>query len=107
MTDQAIPRMSDTALADRLNEEGRRQQEEGALEAAEASYRAAMAADPEWSAPAYNLGLLHKYSLEWKQSFEMNRLAASLDPTDQATWWNLGIAATALGEWGEARRAWA
>jgi hypothetical protein len=39
--------MSDTALADRLNEEGCRQQE-GAIKAAEASYRAAIAATPEW-----------------------------------------------------------
>jgi hypothetical protein len=29
-----------------------------------------------------------------------------LDPDDQAAWWNLGIAATALGHWPEARQAW-
>jgi hypothetical protein len=35
-----------------------------------------------------------------------NKRAASLDPDDQASWWNLGIAATALMDWAEARSAW-
>lgn len=99
--------MSELSPAEHLNEDGLRQRDEGDLVAAEASFRAAMADDPSWSAPAYNLGLLHKYNLQWAQSLELNRLAASLAPDDEASWWNLGIAATALGEWSEARRAWA
>jgi len=35
-----------------------------------------------------------------------NQRALELDPSDEAAWWNLGIAATALGNWSEARRAW-
>ena len=99
--------MPDPALAERLNAEGQRLLDEGDLVAAESSFRAAMAEDPEWSAPVYNLALLHKYNLQWAQSLEHNRAASILAPDDQATWWNLGIAATALGDWSEARRAWA
>ena len=98
--------MSELSLAEQLNEEGLRLRNEGDLTGAEASFRAAMREDPSWSAPAYNLGLLHKYNLQWSQSFEWNRAAASLDPDDEGSWWNLGIAATALGQWSEARRAW-
>lgn len=99
--------MSDLSPAEHLNEEGLRLRDEGDLAAAEVSFRAAMAEDTSWSAPAYNLGLLHKYGLQWAQSFELNRAAALLAPDDEAGWWNLGIAATALGDWSEARRAWA
>jgi len=35
-----------------------------------------------------------------------NQHALELDPSDEAAWWNLGIAATALRNWTEARRAW-
>ncbi len=33
--------------------------------------------------------------------------AAELDPKNEPAWWNLGIAATALGDWAAAQRAWA
>jgi hypothetical protein len=56
--------------------------------------------------PYYNLGLLCKYQGRWQESLEFNRQAVSLAPDDEAGWWNLGIAATALGNWPEARRAW-
>jgi hypothetical protein len=98
--------MSELSLAEQLNEEGLRLRDDGDLAGAEASFRAAMAEDPSWSAPPYNLGLLHKYNLQWSQSLEWNRAAASLAPEDEASWWNLGIAATAVGDWSEARRAW-
>ena len=62
---------------------------------------------PDWSVPWYELGLLCKYQRRWTESLDYNRRAADLDPTDQASWWNMGIAATAVGEWTEARRAWA
>ncbi|HEX5409407.1 MAG TPA: hypothetical protein VFW89_06530 [Gemmatimonadaceae bacterium] len=65
-----------------------------------------MAEAPRWSAPVYNLGLLFKYQGRWAESFELNRQATELAPGDQASWWNLGIAATAIGNWSEARRAW-
>jgi hypothetical protein len=55
---------------------------------------------------AYNLGLAAKYRGEWATSLFQNQLAAELNADDEATWWNLGIAATALSDWAEARRAW-
>ena len=52
------------------------------------------------------MGLIYKYRREWKESLRYNRLAAELRPDDEATNWNLGIAATALREWRLAREAW-
>ena len=98
--------MSDLSPAERLNDDGLRLRDEGDVVAAESRFRAAMAEDPSWSAPAYNLALLFKYELRWSESAELNRIAVKLAPDDQGAWWNLGIAATALGQWSEARRAW-
>jgi Flp pilus assembly protein TadD len=47
--------------AEDLNERGLTLSEQGDAFGAEAAYRAAMAADPSWAAPYYNLGLLYKY----------------------------------------------
>lgn len=55
---------------------------------------------------AYNLGLKAKYEGNWPESFAQNQRANRLRPGDEATLWNLGIAATALKDWDEARRAW-
>ncbi len=55
----------------------------------------------------YNLGLASKYRGEWEKSLLHNQLASELNDGDEATWWNLAIAATALSHWEEARRAWA
>jgi tetratricopeptide (TPR) repeat protein len=92
--------------AEELNERGRRLANEGDSSGAETAYRSAMALDPDWSAPVYNLGLLYKYQCDWSRSLEYNRRATELNPDDEASWWNLGIAATALSDWPEARRAW-
>lgn len=70
------------------------------------AYQRAIKAAPAWAVPPYNLGLLHKVRGEWEESLRWNRVATELDPEDEAGWWNYGIAATALGRWREARRAW-
>lgn len=54
----------------------------------------------------FNSGLRCKYEGRWQESFDFNRKATELAPEDQGAWWNMGIAATALGDWKEARRAW-
>jgi tetratricopeptide (TPR) repeat protein len=95
------------ATAEELNEQGSAQQAAGDSAGAEASYKAAIVADPSWSVPFYNLGLLYKYQGRWRESLDCNLQAAARNEQDQAAWWNLGIAATALGVWTEARRAWA
>jgi hypothetical protein len=98
--------MTDVHPAVALNERGSKLREAGDSAGAEAAYRAAIEAGPGWSVPIYNLGLVCKYERRWSESLEYNRQAAALDP-DEASWWNLGIAATALSNWPEARRAWA
>lgn len=98
--------MSDPTLAQRLNDEGRACADAGDTVAAERAYRGAISAAPTWSVPHYNLGLQFKYQGRWEDSFELNQRASRLAPDDQGAWWNLGIAATALGRWPEARRAW-
>jgi hypothetical protein len=65
-----------------------------------------MEADPTWSVPHFNLGLAAKYEGRWGEALAFNRRAAQLDPGDEGAWWNVAIAATALGNWLEARRAW-
>lgn len=80
--------------------------ERGDVDRAVSLYEKAARADPSWSAPWYNLGLLAKERRDWRQSLRYNQEAVRLDSTKEAAWWNLGIAATALSDWTEARRAW-
>ena len=94
------------ARASRANERGRALAIVGRAQEAIAEYEHASRLDPTWSMPPYNLGLQYKYSGDWKRSLEYNQRATELDPEDQAGWWNLGIAATALGRWDVARSAW-
>lgn len=92
--------------AERLVEEGNSLKDAGDVHGAERLYRAAIAHSPEWSVPYYHLGLLCKYAGRWQESLMFNAQAAQRDPDDEADWWNLGIAATAVANWAEARRAW-
>lgn len=62
--------------------------------------------DKSLAIEAYNLGLKAKYEGNWQESLVQNQRADKLRPGDEATLWNLGIAATALSEWEYARRAW-
>lgn len=92
--------------ASELDERAHQLEEEGRHAEATDLYRRACNIDPTWPVPFYNLGLLHKYRGEWAASLEANLRATELDASDQAAWWNLGIAATALGRWDIARKAW-
>ena len=94
------------ARASRANERGRALAAVGRAHEAIQEYERACRLDSTWSMPAFNLGLLYKYSGDWKRSLECNQRATELDPDDQGGWWNLGIAATALGRWDVARSAW-
>jgi tetratricopeptide (TPR) repeat protein len=89
-----------------VNEKAIRLEKRGRLDEAVAQYQKAAALDPRWSAPLYNLGLLYKRQRDWERSLDNNRRATALNPADKAAWWNLGIAATALGAWDVARAAW-
>ncbi len=92
--------------AGELNERGRALADKGWHAEAETAYRQAIAANPAWSVPHYNLGLLLKYQHRWAESLVANRRATDLAADDADAWWNLGIAATAVGDWATARQAW-
>jgi hypothetical protein len=81
-------------------------EENGDISGAIEAYRRAIKWDRKWSVPWYNLGLLFKRQHDWHESFEHNAKAVELNPSDEAAWWNIGIAATALGRWSRARHAW-
>jgi tetratricopeptide (TPR) repeat protein len=89
-----------------LNERARAADHDGRWDDAEALYREAIDLDPVWAIPWYNLGLVYKRQRRWDESLVCNRQAVRLDERDQAANWNLGIAATAVGEWRIARDAW-
>jgi tetratricopeptide (TPR) repeat protein len=76
--------------------------EDGAIE----NYIKALALNPVRGDTLYNLGLIYKYRGAWAKSFEFNRRAREIQPSDEATLWNLGIAATALRDWRTAREVW-
>lgn len=88
------------------NRRGQRYLERGDLDAAALSFARAIDREPMWAVPWYNLGFVYKLQRRWRESLDCNLSAADLDPQDEAAWWNAGIAATALGAWDEARRAW-
>jgi hypothetical protein len=81
-------------------------EERGDISGAIAAYRRSIRWDRKWSVPWYNLGLLFKREHDWRESLEHNEKAIAINPSDEAAWWNLGIAATALGRWSRAREAW-
>ncbi|MBM5572039.1 MULTISPECIES: hypothetical protein [Deefgea] len=73
---------------------------------AEQHFLAALAIDEQDAVTNYDLALLYKYQSRWVESLRYNRRAAELNPEDEAAWWNLGIAATALSDWATAALAW-
>lgn len=81
-------------------------EEAGDIEQAINLYNVIIKENPEWSVPYYNLGLIYKYQCDWKLSFHYNKKATELDSSDEAAWWNLGVAATAMDNWIVAREAW-
>ncbi|WP_295984056.1 tetratricopeptide repeat protein [uncultured Variovorax sp.] len=99
-------RFGKAGKANALNELGRRLDEEGDQDGALQAYAQAGAVLPNWSAPWYNIGLIHKYRGEWAASLQANARAVQCDPRNEGAVWNLGIAATAMGDWATARSAW-
>lgn len=92
--------------ARRINDRAGELRDAGKKAEAIACYQRAMAIDPSWSVPFFDLALLHKYEGEWQASLTAILRATELSPEDQEGWWNLGIVATALGRWDLARGAW-
>lgn len=92
--------------AETLHQEAMALSDNGEIDAALMKYRDALALDFSRPATHYNIGLIHKYRSEWEESFRCNKRAVELDADDEASNWNLAIAATALGNWQVARGVW-
>ena len=92
--------------ANRLHAEGMALNDAGDTPGALAKYRAALELDPDRSSTLYNVGLIYKYQSCWRESLRFNMRAYELRPNDEATAWNLAIAATALNDWRTARSIW-
>lgn len=92
--------------ADALNQAGMKLRDAGDDDGANVKYRQALALDPQRANTLYNLGLVYKYRRAWRESFECNQTANVIRPGDEATLWNLAIAATALRDWHTARDVW-
>jgi tetratricopeptide (TPR) repeat protein len=69
-------------------------------------YQEVLQLDPDFAAAHYNVGLIYKYQKKWSESYHYNASAVRLRPNDEASRWNLGIAATALRDWRAAREVW-
>jgi hypothetical protein len=71
--------------------------------------RAARAAEGEEASRLwFDAALAYKFLRDWPRAFELGRTAAGMAErgVQDPAFWNLGIAATVLREWGVARDAW-
>ena len=67
----------------------------------------AAALAPGWSQPWSNLVVAYKHARRWQDCLDAADRRLAVDPDDaDGVHWNAGIAATALGDWGLARRCW-
>ncbi len=80
--------------------------DQGDTEKAIALYEQILSHEEDWSTVHYNLGLIYKYRRAWEKSYYHNKRAVELNASDEASQWNLGIAATMLGQWRVARQCW-
>lgn len=64
--------------------------------------------DPESSAWWFDAALAYKFLRNWPKAYELGMQAAARAETGKhdPAFWNLGIAATVLGDWAVARAAW-
>jgi tetratricopeptide (TPR) repeat protein len=63
---------------------------------------------PDWADAWWNYGVALKHAHEWAECLRACERAIDLDPGNcDGARWNAGIAATALGQWTVARKAWA
>lgn len=79
----------------------------GELDEASRLFAELAAQQPTTAYLHYMLGLTHKYRRDWPASLHHNLRAQELrEEFDASSAWNAGIAATALGDWAEARQQW-
>lgn len=98
--------MSDDAT-DALMDRAYAASDAGQLREASRHFAALLEAHPESHNFHYMRGLVHKYLRDWPVSLHHNlRAIETAKEPDQASQWNAGIAATALGNWAIARQQW-
>ncbi len=110
MTDTSDPRDTapDTAAWDALEARAYDAFDHGQLQQASALFGELATLAPEVPYLHYMRGLAHKYLRDWPAALQHALRAQALHASaDDASAWNAGIAATALGDWAEARRQWA
>jgi hypothetical protein len=98
-----------TAAAPTVHELAYAAMDRGDLHEASRAFDELLKARPDRSVYHYMRGLVHKYMRDWPASLHHNLCAIELAGEGEnleAEHWNAAIAATALGEWGEARRLW-
>jgi tetratricopeptide (TPR) repeat protein len=90
------------------NEEGHKLAQTGDYAAAIRHYLEAVRLAPSWSAPWFNLGIAYKHTGDFAGSLRASEKALAIDreAAGEGAIWNVGIAATALGDWAKARQAW-
>lgn len=86
--------------------EARRYDEAGDVYHAVKLYKLVLKADAEQVVAYERLGELYKRQLDWKACLHYNKKAIALSPTLTGSWWNLGIAATAMKKWKLAQSVW-
>jgi len=100
----AAPRTADPQV---LADQAASAFDRGDLEAARRCYTALLQ-EHESAEAHYMLALACKYRGEWQAALQHNLRSLELrNDTDEPTAWNAAIAATALGDWTQARRLWA
>jgi tetratricopeptide (TPR) repeat protein len=90
-----------------LHDEAYEAMDRGELDQASRLFEALLEHDPGNPGYHYMRGLAHKYQMDWATSLHHNLQAIELeDENNEAQHWNAAIAATALGEWAQARKLW-
>jgi tetratricopeptide (TPR) repeat protein len=91
----------DIVSAVAANERGRVLAEARDYAAAIPHYLEAVQLAPAWSDPWFNLGIAYKHTSDFVGSLRASERALSIDreAAGEGAIWNVGIAATALGEW--------
>ncbi len=62
--------------------------------------------EPDWLPPYLLLAAVYKRRREWKQVLYYSKKAVALNAQEQDCWWDLGIAAAALGKERLAKAVW-
>ena len=97
----------ETSAAQSLEKDAYQAFDRGDLQEASRLFTQLVEQEPTAAHFHYMLGLSHKYQLDWRESLDHNLRSQQLDEDfDESSAWNAGIAATALGDWAEARRQW-